>query len=175
MRQSKCVVCGNYFDTDQMVVISAKKYCPTCSKPRLAEAKWHKRLMGYLDELLDDRGEYLPRFAREIKNLQEQKSINSKAVYLTLKYVFSLDRPPVFEPDKGITWIVDIYYPQAKKYYNEIKELQAKYSDDVIKQVLNKPVKSVQVNRSDLIQKESEFIERKKTILYGPEIDLDEI
>ena len=166
-RQSKCVNCERYFDTDTMQIFSGKKYCEECAKEKGEEVNSYKALSTYIYETIYARECNMPMITKHIASLKKEHDWTYKGMLDALKYAVELEEVDISDLDSswGIHNLLLRYYEESRKFYEDI---ETKNSDEeYINYVLNKPPVYVYIKRSELEarQKRAEEERRRR---YGP-------
>ena len=67
------------------------------------------------------------------------------------------------------------YYKETRNYWLGLKRNNEAYPDEYVQTILQRPPTKIVVNRSDINKDDKKSIEAQRTLLYGPEINLDDI
>ena len=114
----------------------------------------------------------MPRLGQQIKKWKEEYGWNSKAILLTLQYMYELCDPPVeFNPEFGLGNVA-FYYYHAKKHYEQCRALK-KIAEDSEEEDI--PPRYITLKRSNIIKDDEEFWKKKKEKELGPLLDLNDL
>lgn len=160
--KSKCVICGMYYPTETMEVISGKKYCKKCAEEPLKEAKYYKELCAYISNIFGGaKNCNMPLITSQIKRLKkENEEMTTRGMLTTLQYIFEiLELSDNIDPNFGIVNLLTRYYWEAKQYY--IKKVEIKHANKEIMDVIIEEPEPIILKRSDLIKRQ-EAEDKKK-------------
>lgn len=195
----KCQKCGNKYKRELMSPINKKFYCPTCfnivlreneEKERLKEenkklkeekdkeeakkTKGNKRLNDLLYEIVNGDKQGMAFLTAGIYKAIERKEFTAMGAVLTLNYIKELGRWEEVTQN-NVYFMILKYYNLAREEWLVCKRNYSIFSDDYVQTVLQRPATEIIVNRSDINKDDKKFIEAQRTLLYGPEINLDDI
>ena len=130
MAKSKCVMCKNSFQTEEMVVILSKKYCTICSKIKEEEIlnKPPKEKTDYnilVDMICEIYGIKLPTgmMFQQLKNYRSDGyNFTDIGMYYTLKYYYKTLGNTVKE-DTALG-IIPYFYDKAKWHFSKVFDMQ---------------------------------------------------
>ena len=175
----KCCICGSFFPADLIYTIDAKNYCHNCGEDikakREKEIRKNKELNDYLYMLANQDKDLMPFFCKQVKSMKDENQWKAESILAVLKYIFEImEDTPTFDPEFGIRGLVEAFYYPAKKYYEQVFALR-KTPEELIQEILLMPPKEITMRRSDIIKRDEHFLEKKKNLTYGPELDMDDI
>ena len=125
---SKCVMCGNKFLTEKMILRSGKKYCNDCIEIKDQENEDWSTLYEYVKELYSL--QTIPiLFVTQLNKYRKDDKypLTSIGMYYTLKYYYEILENKIDE-EKGLG-IIPYYYDKAKSYYTKVFDTQDKIND----------------------------------------------
>ena len=162
--------------TNEMIVISGKKYCPHCSEEPLKEAQYYKELCTYIADLFGGaKNCNMPLITAQLKRLKKNnEEMTTRGMLSTLQYVFEiLEYEFNVDPNYGIENILTRYYWEAKQYY--IKRAERNKANKDVFEALNQETEQIVLNRSDLIRRQEEEDKKKDEREHRVLIDADNI
>lgn len=170
----KCQKCGNKYPREIMNPINQKNYCPTCFNIVLKETKLKKDLNDLLYEIADGDKQTMALLTTNIYKAVEKEEFTVAGAVNTLKYIRLVGRWEDITPTNAYFMILK-YYKETRNYWLGLKRNNEAYPDEYVQTVLQRPPTKIVVNRSDINRDDKKFIEAQRTLLYGPEINLDDI
>ena len=170
----KCQKCGNKYPREIISQINGKNYCPTCSSLVLKESERNKELNSLLYEIVGEDKQGMTLLSINIHRAIDKEEFTLAGAIYTLKYIKMMGLWDSITPTNTYFMILK-YYKSARDYWIELKHLKDSYSDAYIQSLKDKPVTEVTVNRSDINRDDKKFIEAQRILIYGPEINLDDI
>jgi len=124
-RQSKCCICKESFNKEDLIVKSNKKYCKECLQIKEEESNQYKNdwdlLFKYICNLYDIEVPTGMMF-QQLKTFRNEYNYTNIGMYYTLKYYYEILENVVIE-DTGLG-IIPYYYDRAKKHYNKVYNLE---------------------------------------------------
>ena len=160
---SICKGCGLRFPTDQMYVISWKKYCEKCAQPFLKEAEDYKKLCKFIYEDIYNKDCNMPLITTQIRKLKDEfEDITNRRILLTLKYAINIEKVEIenLDPEWGVYNLIVKFYFSAKKFYAQRDRVNQDIAE--IKEALTyKPIEII-LRRSDLNRREIEEVEKRR-------------
>lgn len=170
-----CAECGEELPINECVVISGKRYCKKCSPARESEANAYTEISDFVYKLVDEDKDAIVFVLSQLSALKKKYDWKYTGILRTLKYAYGPlnDFKEPIEKGYSIKWIVEYFYPIARKQFEEeqkIKHLPA----EILKQAYL-PATNVYVKESEILKREEIERERIKTRIYGPSMDLDDL
>jgi len=189
----KCASCGaeiSVIEEDASTkpyMVAGKKYCQHCGEIKSLETKQLVELRDYINDspyLANGDKDCWPYLTRQIKQLVEEDGFKYTGILLTLKYIYEdkengIKRLPEFSPEIGITWMVEKYYPIARKKEEERRAIklkrQEKFTEEMIQAQNNLPLQIIYIDKEAVAEEDRRVRERRKDRRFGPMIDINEI
>lgn len=142
-----------------MKKISGKYYCQDCCEEREKEAEYYKKLCDYIYEKLGGKeNSDMPFITSQIKKFKDLGYTYAQMLAV-LKYMYNiLDDVPPMNNVIGIS-LIPKYYQEAKEFYTFKKQ---SYEGIDINQILSRPIKIIELKRTDINEKEKKEEERRK-------------
>jgi ribosomal protein S18 len=126
-RKSKCSMCEQMFEKEELTVKSNKKYCKDCLPIKEAESIKYANdwdlLFKYICDLYKIKVPTGMMF-QQMKTYREDYNYTNIGMYYTLKYYYEILENDVIEGN-GLG-IIPYYYEKAKIYYNKKYDLEDK-------------------------------------------------
>lgn len=170
----KCQKCGNKYPREIMSPINQKYYCPTCFNIVSKETKSRKDLNDLLYEIADGDKQTMALLTTNIYKAVEKEEFTVAGAVNTLKYIKLVGRWEDVTPTNAYFMILK-YYKETRNYWLSLKHNSEAYPDEAVQEYLQRPLTEIVVNRSDINKDDKKFIEAQRVLLYGPEINLDDI
>jgi hypothetical protein len=125
-RKSKCSMCENLFEKEELTVKGSKKYCANCLRIREEEIKKNKSdwdiLFDYICKLYKINKPTGMMF-RQLKEFRgEEYNYTNTGMYYTLKYYYEVLENDVLE-GTGLG-IMPYFYDKARQHYNKVYDLE---------------------------------------------------
>lgn len=177
--KSTCAGCGLKFDTDIMVTVNKKKYCPTCGEKAKKDAESYKALIDYIwvdlgvKQIEDFNMGMLTTFIKQIK---DKYDIGNRQILFTLQYMYEYEdehnKPPPFLHENDIYSVIR-YYQRSKEFWSSVKKL--KTDQEKIEEALSLPQKKIIISRSTLNALYEEDEQKRRSLYHQEELDVDDI
>lgn len=126
-RKSKCVLCGESFEKEDLTLRSNKKYCKECLEIHNEQVKKNKSswdlLFEYICEVYKIEKPTGMMFKQMKDYRSEDYSYTDIGMYYTLKYFYEVMEDNKVLEGSGLG-IIPYFYEKAKKHYNKIFDLE---------------------------------------------------
>lgn len=167
------------YGEENVYLIDGRNYCRTCGgdlyKQRKKEIKVNTEMNDYLFWICGGDKDLMPFLCRQVRNMKDENGWKTESILAVLKYIFEItDDPPELRPEYGIRYLVESNFYEAKKYFTEVYRLK-KTPEERITEIINMPPREIVLKRSEIIKREKQSLEKKKDLVYGPEMDMDDI
>lgn len=154
--------------------INNKYYCPTCFNLVAKSTKNNRELNDLLYEIVDGDKQGMALLSSNIHKAIDKEEFTLPGALHTLKYMKIVGLWDSVTPTNAYFMILK-YYKSARDYWVELKHIKDSYPDAFIQAIKERPVTQVTINRSDINRDDKKFIEAQRMLIYGPEIDLNDI
>ena len=124
-RKSKCALCGESFEKEELTLKSGKKYCANCLIIKEEESLKNKSdwdlLFEYICSIYKIKVPTGMMFS-QLKQYRQDYNYTNTGMYYTLKYFYEILESKVLE-DSGLG-IIPYFYDKAKRHYNKVFDIQ---------------------------------------------------
>lgn len=124
-RKSKCCLCGESFEKEELTVRSNKKYCKDCLDIHIQEIKDKRSDWDTLFEYICEKYKIKKpngMMFQQIKQYKQDYNYTDIGMYYTLKYYYEIMENTVL--DGSGLGIIPYFYEKAKRHYNKVFDLE---------------------------------------------------
>ena len=171
----KCSICGRSFPAEAIKTYNGKNYCEKCEAERKQQSDDLVTLRDYIKLKMNPDNDLWPLISKQIKQYREEYEMTYSGMYATLKFLFEYsDDEFNYNIESGIAFL-PFWYRTARLFFHNMKEVKSSNSEEKIKECLGLSGNYIVLKRSELVEEDKKFLEKKRKEEQKCLLNLDDV